>query len=265
MFPLLTSMYQTVTDEGIGLSWESQHKRVKIVPGRNWRKLHCTTPFSTWWTPHWAEEKQTSNLADPDFQVPANREKKCGSKHKRGIFTNTRQFPTREGNSPSSLPCEPCNYVSKKMELCLQIQQITKNKFKKATNRQLAIHIGSVTTPNGWFRHRSQLECKSVTTTHWHTVQKKILTTLWTKKRGDVLWLNAPPANQEFRTCTMPRVGVWMAFWLDGWWEDPAMLPAWRRGAPSVCCKMHKNVNVHLTQCCRFWPGTCIYNHRRLA
>ena len=201
MFPLLTSMYQTVTDEGIGLSWESQHKRVKIVPGRNWRKLHCTTPFSTWWTPHWAEEKQTSNLADPDFQVPANREKKCGSKHKRGIFTNTRQFPTREGNSPSSLPCEPCNYVSKKMELCLQIQQITKNKFKKATNRQLAIHIGSVTTPNGWFRHRSQLECKSVTTTHWHTVQKKILTTLWTKKRGDVLWLNA-------RLCTscQPRI-----------------------------------------------------------
>ena len=49
---------------------------------------------------------------------------------------------------------------------------------------------------------------------------------------------------------------------LAGWWNDPAMLPAW---SANVCCRMHKDFNVHLTQCCRFGQGACICNHRCLA
>ena len=40
---------------------------------------------------------------------------------------------------------------------------------------------------------------------------------------------------------------------------------SFQRGAPSVCCRMHKDVDVHLTQGCRFWPGACICNHGCLA
>ena len=41
--------------------------------------------------------------------------------------------------------------------------------------------------------------------------------------------------------------------------------PCFQRGAPSVCCRMNKDVNVHLTQGCRFWPRACICNHGCLA
>ena len=66
-----------------------------------------------------AQVSNPSNLADPDFQVPANRKKKAipTSKHKRGKFTKNGtksreksdtalQFQAQERNSPIPVPLD---------------------------------------------------------------------------------------------------------------------------------------------------------------
>ena len=83
----------------------------------------------------------------------------------------------RDGTLPTD-PTEYFNFVVDRYwrantpVLTTQLSEMYNKKLENdlesriATNRQLAIHIGSEKTrQNGWFQHWSQLECKSATTT----------------------------------------------------------------------------------------------------
>ena len=120
MFPQSTSMYQTFTDKDQGLSWElkvAAQERQELFLQEIEASFIAPLPPAGGGRHTGQKRKQTSNLADPDVQVPANR-KKCGSKHNRGKFTNihtkSRQKmqysvavpSTREGNSPIPVPLD---------------------------------------------------------------------------------------------------------------------------------------------------------------
>ena len=104
----------------------SSTRASKIVPARNWSKLHCTTPTSRWWTPHWADEKTDQpELSCRFLLIQISRclqiEKKCCSKHKRGKFTNTctkqKKKSTREGNAPIPVPLDPVQPAMRALQL----------------------------------------------------------------------------------------------------------------------------------------------------
>ena len=90
--------------------------------------------------------------------------KKCRSKHKRGKFTNTGTIGLRASCHASLATTSQKRWNSAYKSNWLHVGEqmhwfwrrsfrkcIRRNKLKKAMNWQLAIHIGSATTPNGWF------------------------------------------------------------------------------------------------------------------
>ena len=103
-----TSIYQTVTSEGQGLSWELkvaaqdrqrlflqeiEERFIAPLPPALVQQVVGTTLGRT----GRAQVSDPSNLADPDFQVPANRKK---------LRCHFAVPSTREGNSPIPVPLD---------------------------------------------------------------------------------------------------------------------------------------------------------------
>ena len=106
-----------------------QHKTVKDCSCKKLKNAsshHSHQHWSSrWWAPHWAEQEGHRSAILAILLIQISRclqiEKNCDA---------TLQFQAQEREihqyryhwTPCRLPCEPCTYEYKKMELCLQIQ-----------------------------------------------------------------------------------------------------------------------------------------------
>ena len=172
-----------VTAESQGLSWELKvaQERQKLFLQELEERLIAPPPSAASRRHTGHTRKGTANANSPisvpsaQHAVPSTSEENSPisvpNPNRKKLRYRVAVPSTREGNSgmlalqlrikkDGTLPTNPTDYFNFVVDTCWRANThrfgrssfrkcITRNKTKKATNRQLAIPIGSVTTPNG--------------------------------------------------------------------------------------------------------------------